>query len=130
MLGDAHNPSVATPATAAASSDLCMMFSLGRRADDALLGCDVMSLSSNADRFNRPACLLWVVRFTSRRCQRHVRFTPISCRDVATPRMTRCAMNGRKLPRFESLIAVSYTHLRAHETRHDLVCRLLLEKKK
>ena len=25
--------------------------------------------------------------------------------------------------------AVSYTHLRAHETRHDLVCRLLLEKK-
>src|SRR5450756_2306215 len=30
----------------------------------------------------------------------------------------------------EPPIAVSYTHLRAHETRHDLVCRLLLEKKK
>src|SRR5450756_2709562 len=29
-----------------------------------------------------------------------------------------------------ALGAVSYTHLRAHETRHDLVCRLLLEKKK
>src|SRR5659263_739872 len=29
-----------------------------------------------------------------------------------------------------SLYSVSYTHLRAHETRHDLVCRLLLEKKK
>src|SRR5450756_2150682 len=28
------------------------------------------------------------------------------------------------------IISVSYTHLRAHETRHDLVCRLLLEKKK
>ena len=28
------------------------------------------------------------------------------------------------------LLPVSYTHLRAHETRHDLVCRLLLEKKK
>src|SRR5450756_1819817 len=28
------------------------------------------------------------------------------------------------------LATVSYTHLRAHETRHDLVCRLLLEKKK
>src|SRR5665648_233746 len=27
-----------------------------------------------------------------------------------------------------SLQPVSYTHLRAHETRHDLVCRLLLEK--
>ncbi|WP_460413881.1 hypothetical protein [Staphylococcus aureus] len=25
--------------------------------------------------------------------------------------------------------AVSYTHLRAHETLSDLVCRLLLEKK-
>ena len=30
----------------------------------------------------------------------------------------------------ETLIAVSYTHLRAHETVLDLVCRLLLEKKK
>src|SRR5450756_2114433 len=28
------------------------------------------------------------------------------------------------------ILTVSYTHLRAHETRHDLVCRLLLEKKK
>src|SRR5450756_2041428 len=28
------------------------------------------------------------------------------------------------------IIPVSYTHLRAHETRHDIVCRLLLEKKK
>src|SRR5450756_2520839 len=27
------------------------------------------------------------------------------------------------------IITVSYTHLRAHETRHDLVCRLLLEQK-
>ena len=30
----------------------------------------------------------------------------------------------------EGADSVSYTHLRAHETRHDLVCRLLLEKKK
>ncbi|VTU72807.1 Putative transposase [Lactobacillus casei W56] [Lacticaseibacillus rhamnosus] len=29
-----------------------------------------------------------------------------------------------------NLYTVSYTHLRAHETREDLVCRLLLEKKK
>src|SRR5450759_2232415 len=28
-------------------------------------------------------------------------------------------------PRGCSLVSVSYTHLRAHETRHDLVCRLL-----
>ena len=31
------------------------------------------------------------------------------------------------IPRFT---AVSYTHLRAHETVLDIVCRLLLEKKK
>ena len=28
------------------------------------------------------------------------------------------------------IVAVSYTHLRAHETVLDIVCRLLLEKKK
>src|SRR5665648_1276402 len=33
-------------------------------------------------------------------------------------------------PEYPTLESVSYTHLRAHETRHDLVCRLLLEKKK
>ena len=30
----------------------------------------------------------------------------------------------------DKLKSVSYTHLRAHETVLDLVCRLLLEKKK
>src|SRR5665648_1145479 len=36
-----------------------------------------------------------------------------------------------KMPVTKEIFApVSYTHLRAHETRHDLVCRLLLEKKK
>src|SRR5428012_21639 len=33
-------------------------------------------------------------------------------------------------PSCPGMKAVSYTHLRAHETRHDLVGRLLLEKKK
>src|SRR5450759_3928460 len=34
-------------------------------------------------------------------------------------------------PRLDTMVTpVSYTHLRAHETRHDLVCRLLLEKKR
>ena len=32
--------------------------------------------------------------------------------------------------REQGFITVSYTHLRAHETEADLVCRLLLEKKK
>ena len=36
----------------------------------------------------------------------------------------------KETPVITSITSVSYTHLRAHETRHDLVCRLLLEKKK
>ena len=32
-------------------------------------------------------------------------------------------------PRLDLILAVSYTHLRAHETVLDLVCRLLLAKK-
>ena len=39
-----------------------------------------------------------------------------------------CPVNVR-IPEF-ILAPVSYTHLRAHETVLDLVCRLLLEKKK
>src|SRR5450756_2648931 len=38
--------------------------------------------------------------------------------------------NWAGTPDAAHLEPVSYTHLRAHETRHDLVCRLLLEKKK
>src|SRR5450756_1989024 len=38
--------------------------------------------------------------------------------------------NLNTLVRLTQQFPVSYTHLRAHETRHDLVCRLLLEKKK
>ena len=35
-----------------------------------------------------------------------------------------------KKERFKYVEPVSYTHLRAHETGRNLVCRLLLEKKK
>src|SRR5659263_61424 len=35
---------------------------------------------------------------------------------------TLTTLNGQILPYY--VTAVSYTHLRAHETRHDLVCRL------
>ena len=39
-------------------------------------------------------------------------------------------MNLHALRKADALQPVSYTHLRAHETVLDLVCRLLLEKKK
>ena len=44
-----------------------------------------------------------------------------------TKQMQRIGLVKKKLT---TITSVSYTHLRAHETRHDLVCRLLLEKKK
>ena len=37
---------------------------------------------------------------------------------------------GARAPLSQEQATVSYTHLRAHETVLDLVCRLLLEKKK
>src|SRR5450756_2856472 len=47
-----------------------------------------------------------------------------SSRSTTTPTCSAtCRVSASSTP-------VSYTHLRAHETRHDLVCRLLLEKKK
>src|SRR5450756_168275 len=40
------------------------------------------------------------------------------------------AVDRASKDRSDDITPISYTHLRAHETRHDLVCRLLLEKKK
>src|SRR5450756_1346484 len=55
----------------------------------------------------------------------------VPCSSPAAYRLLRfimCSLSSQFSP--YGLHAVSYTHLRAHETRHDLVCRLLLEKKK
>src|SRR5450756_718378 len=49
---------------------------------------------------------------------------------TATPYDTSRTSGGSSGGAAAALAPVSYTHLRAHETRHDLVCRLLLEKKK
>src|SRR5674536_136318 len=47
---------------------------------------------------------------------------------VSAPRVMRSCLPISTISM--SLVAVSYTHLRAHETPEHLVCRLLLEKKK
>ena len=53
---------------------------------------------------------------------------------LATKEASACVLQTLKTltryPKNEPLVAVSYTHLRAHETTLHLVCRLLLEKKK
>src|SRR5450756_488431 len=67
------------------------------------------------------------------RPDREGRPEPGPVRDAAPPRprsreADRSAVPDRDRLREHDPEAVSYTHLRAHETRHDLVCRLLLEK--
>src|SRR5450759_3168984 len=54
----------------------------------------------------------------------------LSTGDVFTFTSTSLALAIGYSGTYGDLRPVSYTHLRAHETRHDLVCRLLLEKKK
>ena len=48
----------------------------------------------------------------------------------ATPEGAGSMMDNTLIVYSSNNAAVSYTHLRAHETVLDLVCRLLLEKKK
>src|SRR5665648_708608 len=58
-----------------------------------------------------------------RRARSHNSHNAGTCTSAQEPGLTLAIMLAHALP-------VSYTHLRAHETRHDIVCRLLLEKKK
>ena len=55
-------------------------------------------------------------------------FAPGDVRDDEAVAAAVALADGRAPLR--TLVPVSYTHLRAHETVLDLVCRLLLEKKK
>src|SRR5450756_2494379 len=50
--------------------------------------------------------------------------------NVSSERHVYATSRGSGFVELDTRAPVSYTHLRAHETRHDLVCRLLLEKKK
>ena len=53
--------------------------------------------------------------------KRHRKVLRDNIQGITKPAIRRLARRGG--------VTVSYTHLRAHETREDLVCRLLLEKK-
>ena len=58
-------------------------------------------------------------------------FASCSLSAVYKARASYCAVTPLTTERnCGTIIPVSYTHLRAHETVLDLVCRLLLEKKK
>ena len=50
--------------------------------------------------------------------------------DIASRKILPVGQCSDRLITQYSATSVSYTHLRAHETGRNLVCRLLLEKKK
>ena len=53
-----------------------------------------------------------------------------TCKDFLQVQIEKNRQVTRKIKHYNlDVITVSYTHLRAHETVLDLVCRLLLEKK-
>src|SRR5450756_3111377 len=62
-----------------------------------------------------------------------VNFSTGLVKNPFNPKSNKCSAKSPTclwVPGCNTQETVSYTHLRAHETRHDLVCRLLLEKKK
>src|SRR5450756_319082 len=74
---------------------------------------------SNSKRVYPPSCVPTLVSLTQ-----------TSARCVAASKRSTVRRPGAAAGATTWVWSVSYTHLRAHETRHDLVCRLLLEKKK
>src|SRR5450759_3903134 len=74
-----------------------------------------LSVSSELDRVRRVALKDREARFTA--LLHHV--------TVDRLRAAYGAISPKAAPGVDGVTSVSYTHLRAHETRHDLVCRLL-----
>ncbi|VTU59677.1 arginine catabolic regulator [Lactobacillus rhamnosus GG] [Lacticaseibacillus rhamnosus] len=62
--------------------------------------------------------------------QRLIQSEPIERQEDLVARLTEMKIPVTQATISRDIKAVSYTHLRAHETVLDLVCRLLLEKKK
>ena len=50
--------------------------------------------------------------------------------EVESPKVSQAVQSGSSSGNVIEIATVSYTHLRAHETVLDIVCRLLLEKNK
>src|SRR5450756_159836 len=57
----------------------------------------------------------------------HITLKVWPCTKMVSQQESTFSSTRTSMTRATSSTPVSYTHLRAHETRHDLVCRLLLE---
>src|SRR5665648_1108031 len=93
---------------------------------------DVVYASNIIGGFDRLLCRVCRILYLTDDLAKSSKFFPIWFNihhTFAVSRIKVSAFFDSAVP-FVICTAVSYTHLRAHETRHDLVCRLLLEKKK
>src|SRR5665648_1226992 len=77
-----------------------------------------------------PLMVRWPVCFGTAVSEGRWKVEGVPARHIGNPRECEMAWQAGEIPVLIDPESVSYTHLRAHETRHDLVCRLLLEKKK
>src|SRR5678809_594265 len=77
--------------------------------------------ASGCDNYTLP----WGTVVTASGDYTNVYQTALGCDSTVTAHIT-IGTGGHT----DTTVAVSYTHLRAHETGRNLVCRLLLEKKK
>src|SRR5664280_1035363 len=129
--------------TSLQGSRTLFVFTLSTRAFDSPW-LSAASMPARWSRIERASC----TNAGSPQCQAHVGFSSARPRATRSPRRLELhllaelflSLTGRGLmpltetaqscsPKLLTLSAVSYTHLRAHETVLDLVCRLLLEKK-
>ena len=99
----------------AVENDRCLLF------EDHVQG-EVMALMKST----RPRTPLGIIPSPLREDPCGITPPRRGCNPTISTAMGPCSCTGC----MQRLMTVSYTHLRAHETRHDLVCRLLLEKKK
>src|SRR5659263_556553 len=83
--------------------------------------------SSDKQDHNQPGCCKWKLDAP----HPNLSFIPLAVsltiRNYSGSDFSSDPYSGRNQCSSSSIPPVSYTHLRAHETRHDLVCRLLLE---
>src|SRR5450756_3135234 len=126
-----RRPPRSTQSRSSAASDVYKRQVLGRlteRGED--FRCDAVPIRRADGSGDRVPVHHWIKKGRRRARNGHEQTTTEASYRSHNHSRASCGGSWPHVARIEQSPPVSYTHLRAHETRHDLVCRLLLEKKK